>query len=301
MNLPEIKKQTVDLVESRIKTLHSRGEIDFPATYSPANALKSAWLVLQNTQDRNKKPVLETCNKISIMNALFDMTVQGLNPAKKQVYFIAYGDKLAAQRSYHGTMAVAKMVDPTIAEINAQVIWEGDDFEFEINRGKKFVVRHKQTLNSIDSKKPAGGYCEIIDVRGEVKSTTIMTWDQIKSAWKKSQTNPVMDSGQIKAGSVHFEFMEEMVKKTVINRACKPIINSSSDATLLGAVTRSEQERAEYEADAEAEANANAIDVDVEEVRSPAPAPEPEEVDPEVNSPEEPEWLKREIPPTPDF
>ncbi len=72
--------------------------------------MKSAWLILQAAVDKDKKPVLEVCSKNSIANALLDMVVQGLNPAKKQCYFIAYGNGLACQRSYFGTMAVTKQV-----------------------------------------------------------------------------------------------------------------------------------------------------------------------------------------------
>lgn len=276
MSLPDIKKATVDVVTQRIKELENAGEIEFPVNYSPQNALRSAWLVLQNTQNRERKPVLQNCDKTTIMNSLFDMVVQGLNPAKKQVYFIAYGNQLTCQRSYHGTMALAKMVDPTISEIVAEVIWDGDEFEYEVVRGKKRITGHKQTLKSMDSKKPLGAYCEILDHNGEVKSTTIMTFDQIKSAWKKSQMKPVQDNGQIKPGSTHFEFMEEMVKKTVINKACKPIINSSNDAHLIRAANRSEQEGAKREAEAEELESANQDYIDITPESEPEPEPEQE-------------------------
>jgi len=76
-----IKRDTVDVVADKVKQFQENGEVHFPANYSPENAMKSAWLTLQNTQDRNKKPALEVCTKDSIANALLDMVVQGLNPA----------------------------------------------------------------------------------------------------------------------------------------------------------------------------------------------------------------------------
>ena len=63
--------------------------------------------------------------------------------------------------------------------------------------------------------------------------------------------SPVDNNGNIKTGSTHYEFMEEMAKKTVINRACKPIINSSSDAYLYQSVQRQEMIEAEVEANAQ--------------------------------------------------
>jgi len=100
-----VKKDTVDIVAAKVREFQERGELDLPPNYSPENAMKSAWLILQNTFDKNKKPVLHACTKDSIANSLLDMIVQGLNPAKKQCYFIAYGNQLVCQRSYFGTMA----------------------------------------------------------------------------------------------------------------------------------------------------------------------------------------------------
>jgi recombination protein RecT len=249
--LVAVKKNTVDVVTQNIKGLEQRGEIQFPPDYSPQNALRAAWLILQNTQDRNKRPVLQTCTQTSIINALFDMVIQGLNPVKKQCYFIAYGNQLTCQRSYHGTMSLAKRVDPSIGEIVAEVVWEGDEFEYEIVNGQKRVVKHKQTLESVDSKKLKGAYCIILDKNGNIKKTEIMSFEQIKTAWKKSKASPVDSNGNIKAGSTHYEFMEEMAKKTVINRACKSIINSSSDAYLRQSVQRQDMIEAEIDADAQ--------------------------------------------------
>ena len=39
-NLTEIKTQTVDAVENRIKELQNTGDIDLPEDYSVGNALK---------------------------------------------------------------------------------------------------------------------------------------------------------------------------------------------------------------------------------------------------------------------
>lgn len=277
--LMEVKKGTVDVVTSKIKELENRGEIQFPPDYSPQNALRSAWLILQETMDRNKKPVLQACSRTSIMNSLFDMTVQGLNPAKKQVYFIAYGDQLVCQRSYHGTKALAMRVDPNIADIVAEPVWEGDTFEYEIDRGKKRVVKHKQTLDNVDSKKPKGAYCLVLDHQGDVIKTEVMSYEQIKSAWKKSQMRPVQDNGEVKANSTHYEFMDEMIRKTIINRTCKPIINSSSDANLFRAANRSEQVQAQVGAEAEAEQHANQGEVIDVEHEAAEPAPEPYDFD----------------------
>jgi len=83
-----VDKNVADFVLSKIQKLQSNGEIYFPNNYSPENALKSAWLKLQETKDKNDKPVLQSCTQISIANALLNMVVQGLNPMKNQCYFL---------------------------------------------------------------------------------------------------------------------------------------------------------------------------------------------------------------------
>lgn len=261
-----VKEGTIDLLGKRIRALEQSGEMHFPPDYSPQNALKSAWLILQGIQDKDKKPALEVCTKPSIYNALFDMVIQGLNPAKKQGYFIVYGRQLVFQRSYFGSEALAKRVDPDIADIVAEPVYEGDEFEYEIIRGRKQIVKHKQSIESVNAKKVKAAYCMIIGQDGEIKKTDIMTFEEIKKAWAMSKVNPIGNDGKVKPGSTHDEFMSEMVRKTVINRACKAIFNSSDDKYLRIAAQRSEVIRSENEVQEEIDENANQnfIDVDAE-------------------------------------
>jgi len=227
--------------------------------------MKSAWLMLQSTVDKDKKPVLQSCTQDSIANSLFDMVVQGLNPAKMQGYFIAYGSQLSFKRSYFGTMTVTKEVDDTIQEIIPEVVYEGDAFKYKIVRGKKEITEHEQTLESVNSKKVKAAYCLIVDQDGQIVKTEIMTFEEIKQAWKQSPMHPVDEKGNLKAGSTHDKFIAEMCKKTVINRACKPIINASNDSHLFRkAVNRSSEIQAEEELNEDITANANSEDLDID-------------------------------------
>ena len=83
-NLALVKKDVVDVVEKKVQGFVSKGELHLPPNYSVENAMKSAWLILQSTVNKDKRPVLEVCSKDSIANALLDMAVQGLNPAKNK-------------------------------------------------------------------------------------------------------------------------------------------------------------------------------------------------------------------------
>ena len=259
-----IKKDVVDVVSSKVREFQNHGELHMPANYSPENAMKSAWLILQAAVDKDKKPVLEVCTKNSIANALLDMVVQGLNPAKKQCYFIAYGKELACQRSYFGTMAVTKQVAGA-KEIYAQVVYKGDEFLYEIKRGRKNVIKHIQNLDNVSNDNIIAAYCiiEFGDERPDY--TDIMTMDQLKKAWAMSKMYPIDDKGEVKGSSTHGKYTDQMAIKTVVNRTCKSYINSSDDSSLLiRRFNRTDEEATERDVAQEIEENANKEFIDVE-------------------------------------
>lgn len=241
------QKTMVDNVATKIRELTEKKQINFPADYSPENALKSFWLILQSTKNSQGATAIETCDKNSIMNAMLDMCLQGLSPAKKQCYPIIYGNQLQLQRSYFGTQAVAYRVLGA-KMISAQCIHDGDNFEFDTVDGIKVVTKHKQSLSSLDGK-IIGAYC-VVKMKDDSVYCEIMTHEQIMQSWKQSKMNPVNQDGSIKNNTVHSKFETEMAKKTVINRTLKSLINSSCDNDLvIGAFNRTTE--AEYKEEIE--------------------------------------------------
>lgn len=214
-----------DQVLAKIERFQQDGGLRLPANYSVENHMKSAWLVLQATTDRNGKRALDVCTKGSIANALFDMVLQGLSVSKKQGYFIVYGNTLEFQRSYFGTMALAKRAGGIKGEPVANVIYEGDEFIYMIDpkTGRKSIIKHEQKLENIDNSKIVGAYA-IVTYSDGTTEVTIMSMAQIRAAWNQGATK-----GNSPA---HKNFTDEMAKKTVIGRACKAVINSSDDAWL---------------------------------------------------------------------
>jgi recombination protein RecT len=275
------KRDTVDIVSESVRKYQERGELHFPANYSPENALKAAWLTIQEVEDRNHKPAIEVCTRISIVNALLNMVVQGLNPAKKQCYFIVYGNKLVLQRSYFGSMHIAKTVDPNIKEIVPDVVYKDDVFSYGKERGRTVILKHEQKLENIKKGHIVAAYCSVFYKDG-TEQTTIMTFDEIKQAWKQSQMNPIDEKGNIKDSSVHGKFSADMAKKTVVNRACKAIINASDDSNLvIMAYNNTDDDIAEAQAQEEVDNNANKsplfIDEDTGEVTFNEPTEETSE------------------------
>lgn len=221
----KVERNITDQVLGRVTDMMERQELFMPSGYSPENALKSAWLTLQGVENKDHEKALNVCTGASICNALLDMVVQGLSPAKKQCYFIPYGNELALVRSYMGTVAVAKRFSD-VKDVYAQVIYEKDTFEFEIDpqTGLKRILKHATSFSHIDITKIMGAYAVVVREDAE-NYVEIMTMQQIKAAWNQ---------GQMKGNSpAHKNFAEEMAKKTVINRACKMFINTSDDSPLL--------------------------------------------------------------------
>ena len=203
--------------------MESIDALHLPKNYAVENALKAAWLVLQETEDRAHNKALAVCTKESIANALLDMVLQGLSVAKNQGYFIVYGNKLTFSRSYFGTMAVAKRTGAVKGTPEAQVIYEGDDFVYTIEDGNIKIVKHDQKLENVNNDKIKAVYAVVTLTTGE-KQVAIMTKDQVLKAWNQGATKG--------SSPAHKNFPEEMAKKTVINRALKHIINSTDDAWL---------------------------------------------------------------------
>jgi len=280
-DITEMRNEIVDKVQDRVDQMTSEGELHLPDNYSPENALKSAWLILQDTKTSNKKPVLSACDKSSIANALLKMITMGLNPEKKQCYFIPYGSKLVCQPSYFGSIKVAKQA-ADVKEVYPQCIYEGDEIETEIVKGTEKITKHKRKFQNKINGEVVGAYAVVEFDNDKPDNTEIMTIEQIENAWKQGQTYKEGGNG------THQKFTEEMAKKTVINRACKRAINSSDDSNLMiNAFNEPGEVQAEQEVQEEIEENANSEVIDIESPREEKPEQEEQEPEPEPETEKE--------------
>lgn len=268
-------------VLSRIEQFQKDGSMILPKNYSVENHMKSAWLALQEVEDKEHHKALQICTKESIANSLLDMVLQGLSVSKKQGYFIVYGNKLIFQRSYFGTIALAKRAGGMVSEPVANVIYDGDDFQYEIDpkTAKVSIIKHSQKLENIDNSKIKGAYA-LVTLADGTTQVTIMSMQQIRAAWGQGATK-----GNSPA---HKNFAEEMAKKTVIGRACKAIINSSDDAWLYdGKEDDVDSDKASIQRDAAQHSDVQIIDTtavefdDVSETSSSTDASQTQEPTPE--------------------
>lgn len=217
----EFEKNISDSVTNRVNQLSKDGRLNLPANYSVGNAIASAWLIIQGTVDKNGRPALEVCTKESIANALLDMAIMGLNPAKKQGYFIAYGNQLSWFTSYFGKCAALRRVKGFETEPIATLIYEGDSFELGLNElNEEIIINHIKSWDAKVKNNIIGAYATV-KYKGITKSV-VMTMREIREAWSKSKTNVE-----------HKDFTGEYVKRTVINRLVKMLLQTTNDDDLL--------------------------------------------------------------------
>ena len=198
--------------------------LSFPKDYNPTNALMGAYLILKETVDKNGKSILDSCSQASIANSLMDMATLGLNASKKQGYFIAYGGKCQFQKSYFGNITLARRNG--LKDVRAEVIYDGDTFRYHIEDGMKVIDEHTQDFMNIHVDKVVGAYAVGIIEDGR-KVVEVMNINQLKKAW-----NQRMGGLKEDASSTHTKFRDQMAKKTVINRLCKLIGNTSTDGNI---------------------------------------------------------------------
>jgi recombination protein RecT len=127
------------------------------------------------------------------------------------------------QREYFGSIALAKRYNPEVLDIVGEVIHKDDKFKYKIENGRKYLVEHDQPFENLD-KDIIGAYATVILREGEPYIVP-MTMKEIRAAWGQGATK-----GNSPA---HQNFSGEMAKKSAINRACKPYINSSDDSEIV--------------------------------------------------------------------
>lgn len=221
----ERPRDVIERTTARIATMLEHGELTLPAGYAWQNALKGAWLWLQDATiqsgELKGKPILKVVTPTSVANALLKMVVQGLAVHRQQGYLIPYGTTLTFQRSVFGTVTVARR-EAGLVDATAELILKGDAFEYEIEAGRKRVTTHRQTFEALEAGEIAGAYAHLTFTDATRNRDEIMTWAEIQASWKQSK-QAGYDS------SPHRRFAGEMAKRTVLARALKLLVNAATD------------------------------------------------------------------------
>lgn len=248
----------VDGLVSQLQQKEKYG-LTFPDGYNYSNELMGAYLVLKDTVDRNKKPVLQSCSQASIANTLMDMVTMGVSMQKKQCYPVAYGGKLQCQVSVYGNTCIARRYG--LRDIDAMCIYSGDEFSYHIENARIVIDCHKQDFLNIAPEKIIGAYA-VVSMSDGSKYVELMNMSMIKQAWKQG-----FGYSESKDGT-HQKFTDQMAMKTVKNRALKYIIRTYGTQAINDAIDNVEvsesEDRVVLDAQHEISENANAIDFDIE-------------------------------------
>lgn len=260
--LKRMQEETTQQIMDRVTGWQETGEVVLPKGYHVGNAIKLAWLYLQTVENLQHQKAIDYCTKDSICNALLNMVINGEYP-QKHCYFIMYGNRLEWQERYLGKLMRAKR-DTEIEKVNAQVIYEGDEFVYTIDEnGEKQLVKHVPNLANIDNTKILAAYAVVINKDG-TRHIEVMTRTQIQKAWEQ---------GAMKGKSgAHTNFTDQMCMKTVIQRACKIALDSTADPGDDDDPNHIDEATAEREAAQGRQAiDAEAVEVNDEQVAAPAP------------------------------
>lgn len=231
------KNKIEQAVTNKIAAMSQAGGIRIPQGFHPGNEISLALLELSERKEKDGTPTLAVVESSSVAQSLFRMCILGLSLARKQCSFIRYANKLTFQPQYHGNIALAKRLGGA-GQPRAQVIYEGDEFEYIIDTktGNKVVTKHVQKLQNIDNAKIVGAWCLIPYENDPERQpyVEVMTRDEILTAWQQGPT-----AGKSPA---HLKFTQEMSKKTVINRACKLFITASDESGMYESYTNNDND-----------------------------------------------------------
>jgi len=210
------EKNITDAVLNSVNSLTKTNQLTLPKNYSVENALKFAFLELQQNN-------LLNTDKNALSTALLNMCVQGLSPQKKQCYFINYGGKVNLMRSYHGDRAVARL-SGLVKDIQAYVIRENDEVNISYDAETNYmVVEHKTEFKNFNNR-IIGAYAVAIMPDG-TKRYDLMTIERIKKSWNMSSNknnNKLQDT-----------FSDDACQRTVTRHLVKNLFNQSTDESLL--------------------------------------------------------------------
>lgn len=257
-------KNITDKVFNTLSVYQSQGSVNFPQNYSVGNALKSAWLIYQ--QDAK----LQACDPNSVANALLDMCIGGLNPSKSQCYFVPMGNKCTLMTSYFGKQTMVKRIKG-VKDVRADVIYKDTKYELivDVFGNDDIQITEPCPLEKRKNENIIGAWARIIldpEVFGTDSFVTVMTLEDIQNAFNMGNAKG--------ASKAHKSFLNEMAKKTAINRCIKNFVNTRDDQDIIIDVLN-RTTNAEYRDDY-TDVQAKVVDVQASEIVEMPKEPKPD-------------------------
>ena len=177
-----------------------------PSHMSPERMARVAITALTRT------PKLSECTQQSFFKCLLDLSSWGLEPDGRRAHLIQYGKECTLVLDYKGIVELC-FRSGYVKNIHADVVREGDDFEF--NLGK--VSRHTPWAFRMDESRPdsageiVAAYC-LVEMKDDATKCEVMTREEVDGIRNRSKAG--------RSGPWVTDF-SEMAKKTVFRRASK--------------------------------------------------------------------------------
>jgi len=158
---------------------------------APKKGLQAARIVNMAAQIIWMNPKLHNCSPQSILAAVMQAAMNGLNPSPQfqEVYFIPYGDQCQLQLGYRGYIKLCSK-SAMVQAFRADAVYEGDEFEFEL--GMNYDLKHKPGPNYGDAKKVTHAYAIAYMNSGKQQFVVLpkIRLERLRVKNKMQQANP---------------------------------------------------------------------------------------------------------------
>ncbi|MBR2549442.1 MAG: recombinase RecT [Clostridiales bacterium] len=160
----------------------------------------------------NDKPELKKINAAQLQMGLLKGAMLNLDYSNKEFYLIPYGSSVQFQIDYRGMQKVAKAysVRP-IKDIHADIVRDGDQFEYEIKDNVAHVSFRPKPFSNADI---VGVFCYIEYADGGVTVERMSTEDvqAVRNNYSKAKNSAAWTKS-----------FDQMMLKTCIRRALKTV------------------------------------------------------------------------------
>lgn len=186
----------------------------------------------------NDSPILQRCTKESLFRELVMVAHVGLtlNKVKAHAYLTprkiktdaGYEWQVVMIPGYRGLIHLATKEGGSVSHINANIVFEGEDFEFIDGTSPSLTHKPNPFIDPAKAK-PIGAYC-VTTLRSGMKMITFMRADEIMLCRQSSESK----NSDYSPWKKHWQ---EMWKKSVIRRAAK----TWPDSVMTGDVVKAIQ------------------------------------------------------------
>lgn len=151
-------------------------------------------------QTVSESATLAKCTQMSIYSSFILLAVSGLSLRDDQAYLVPYKDKCGFMVGWKGRLEQITQI-PGVERVNEPIcVFDGEEFEYEINEGEYKVVKHRPLLNT-QGREILAVYCTIRQA-GHVRTflmkreEVLSIRDRFSASYKDYMKIPVNGDGK---------------------------------------------------------------------------------------------------------